>query len=233
MTLDDRRRLLERSNDPLARARILVERIRTGDLRPERLRVAAEAGDVDARRALGWPDGPDLRERLSRWIPSTGPKGPGWGRVVGPVPWVRFLAELDREAGLRAAQAASHATLVHTCTLGRRARFRDSLELDEAREITDAVGAWIADRRPELLALVRAPEAGSLLTFWRVLSNTARHWDDGVHYGKPPTGARTVERCLEWLREVGCQGPSAVVLDPIGEEVSRWALRSETTRISP
>lgn len=59
---DARRRRLEREvarGDPLARATLLGERLRAGELSRERLLVAAHLGDVDAARAVDAAPPPD------------------------------------------------------------------------------------------------------------------------------------------------------------------------------
>jgi hypothetical protein len=93
---DARLRALARSDDdPQARARLLAERVRAGDLTPARLRVAAYLGDEAARLALGerWP--PDA-EDIGLWLEGVEEHG---GRDAGV--WAvaeAHLASLRAEA---------------------------------------------------------------------------------------------------------------------------------------
>lgn len=68
--VDDRLQDLRRrvaQGEPGARAALLAERVRTGDLARERLELAAHVGDEDARRIAGPTRSSLDREALSSW----------------------------------------------------------------------------------------------------------------------------------------------------------------------
>lgn len=232
---DSRLRDLEReaTNDPVLRPRLLVERVRAGELRPERLRLAAEAGSVDARRACGWPEHSDLADPTLSWIP-TGPAS-GW-RVRGREEWVRELASIERWAGMLAALAASKATAMRTLTSsypGSRALIEQARRV-EAWESLAAVEDWArapAEERERFRERIPGGMPGRRIEYWTMLALTARAWDRGnpeTHSAESlPTGARTVRLCCAFLEFVIA---GSVIDRPMSEAVSRWALRSETAR---
>lgn len=234
---DDRLRRLEREraagpDEPLARARLLLEQVRSGVLPAKRLELAAAAGDVDSRRALGWPEHPggggQLHERTSSW------DGRAWTADHDLASWVRRLASIEREAGLRAALAASEAVLLHSC-------YRPSWPSndDEAKEYVGAVAAYVAanlHRSADRVSRDELPQGhlGSRLTFWVMLALTARAWDSLAGTKHLPTGAQTVVLCLTFLESLGCRTPREVLEGPISDAVVEWALRSKTpVELSP
>jgi hypothetical protein len=123
--VDDRLRRLTRevaTGDAGARARLLAERLRAGDLGEDRLRLAAHLGDPAAAAALG-------RELL---LPPT----------ITITRWVRGLAEPSRggawpvwarEAYVRAAAAAGRIVLPGL----------DPALAERGRAAVDALDAWV------------------------------------------------------------------------------------------
>ena len=83
---DARRRELEREDDPQAEVAALIARLRSGELTPTRLRVAAVCGDPIARLALG-----DDAPRELDWEDALGTLAP-LGREV----WLRACCEALR-----------------------------------------------------------------------------------------------------------------------------------------
>lgn len=85
---DARRRELEREDDPQAEVAALVARLRSGELTPTRLQLAAVCGDPIARLALG-----DAAPRELDWEDALGTLAP-LGREV----WLRACCEALRFA---------------------------------------------------------------------------------------------------------------------------------------
>lgn len=137
---DERRRRLEReaaAGDLAARAALLAERVRVGELAADRLELAAHLGDPAAAQALGRePLGPPTIT-MGRWVRGLHP-GRDWA------PWAR-------EAFARAAAAAGRATLGCFGPEARRA----------ATSALEALDAWIACPCDEHAAA--ASQAGTLV----------------------------------------------------------------------
>jgi hypothetical protein len=98
---DARFRSLQRQaaqGDLQAQGRLLLERVRAGDLDPDGLRLAAYLGDPGAREALG-ADAPAAPPDLGDWAVGIAPSGAG-----ARDPWTR-------EALARVAAAAARAAL--------------------------------------------------------------------------------------------------------------------------
>lgn len=122
---DERRRELERSDDVEDRARLLVERVRAGDLAADRLRLAAYLGHAGARLAV----------EGESWEPPTG----------GLRAWVSGLVRYGKEARVRAALAICEAVVVEPRGEVEPTRpWRRVGEPDFARAAVDAVRAWLA-----------------------------------------------------------------------------------------
>lgn len=120
---DSRLRELERqaaAGDVQARARLLAERVRVGDLAPDRLQLAAYLGDPQARQALG-EQAPAQVEQLSTW--SEG------------------LEQWGRDTLIRAALAAARLGLGVW-----RARYPADDHLPRGLE---SVERWVADPTPD------------------------------------------------------------------------------------
>lgn len=120
---DDRLRGVERSaalGDPIARARLLVERARRGRLAPERLRLAAWLGDPTARLATG--------EDSDETVAHVRPKG-------RKDDWTRALAAWGQGAVVRAAYVVALDGMRHW-----RRHYRDDASLPG---VLEAVAAWL------------------------------------------------------------------------------------------
>jgi hypothetical protein len=209
--MDERRRRLDREapGDELARARLLRERMRAGELREDRVLLAATARLPEAQLALGWTD---LRRRT-----------PSIVTTVDLSNWVRDVANLDREAGLRAALAASWLPLGHLSAFDGR-----DDELREAIVFVTAVQRWFdgwPTSRFDRTLIPRSP-LGSSILFWHMLALTARNWDSQSDR-HPPSGARTVLKVGEFLRSV-VPDPVDLLRLAITSAIGEWALRSET-----
>lgn len=122
---DARLRQLQRdaaTGDLAARARLLNERVRIGDLAPDRLQLAAYLGDEAAEEALGQRPHVPPTITIGRWV--RGLARPTDGRYPD---WAA-------QAYARAAAAAARATL--PCFAGR--------DPAGAVRAVDALDAWIA-----------------------------------------------------------------------------------------
>jgi hypothetical protein len=209
--MDERRRRLEREapGDELARARLLRERMRAGELREDRVLLAATARLPEAQLALGWTD-------LRRYEPAI-------DHVDDLANWVRDLSALAPEAGPRAAVAASW----------RAIRYHDAWargeELREAIAFVRGVQRWL-DHDPWPAAddsLIPRPRLGVHLTFWRMLAISARQWA-GLSAGrnppeKIPSGARTVIKVGEFLTPA-LPDPVTPLRLAITSAIGKWAL---------
>lgn len=129
---DTRRRGLQRlaeRGDPGARAALLVERVRLGELAPGRLGLLALLGDAAARAALG-DEAPAASKDLPRWV--------------------RALARHDPQASDRAILALAEADL------GARAEWPELAGWQA--EAAAAARAWVerpsAERRQRLKEVV-------------------------------------------------------------------------------
>lgn len=131
--MDDRARGYERAagaGGAEARARALWERVRRGDLDPERLRLAAHAGDAGARLAVG----------------AAGPL------ADPPLAVVRGLDAWGKEALVRAALAAVGRCL-HVVAPG------DPVH-DASRAVVEALAAWLTRPDGRDAAAAEAAQAG-------------------------------------------------------------------------
>lgn len=103
---DARRRARERAaedeqGDVAARARALTERVRAGDLTPERLRLAAHLGDPPARVALGADAPKPLSIEPPRGLdpPPDSEHAPAWLAMRIVDRWLAEWASLARDGG--------------------------------------------------------------------------------------------------------------------------------------
>jgi hypothetical protein len=141
---DQRLRDLERDaahGDLQARARLLLERVRVGDLTEERLRLAAYLGDEAARIAIGGA-GSDVPDNLLDWLAGLR----RWGRR--PMAYAAFellravLPILEAESGSR-----QFRPIVEAAEAWTRSPTWDTASVLEAPGMHEGLGAY-PGRRP-------------------------------------------------------------------------------------
>jgi hypothetical protein len=218
--IDEQLRRAERAareaGDERSEARLIVERLRAGSLSRQRAEIAARVGHTGARAALGF---------RGAFQPPTPTE-----KEVGN--WVRGLARIDREAGLRAALAASRCVLREIPRERSREVLRsidDRLWIDYsfAFPIVGAVSLWVEHRTEENHRLLDRGHVGEILYFWRMLSITAREWETASGSRELPTGARTAGlalRFLEFVPRASAPSWQTIIVGAISRDVSEWAL---------
>ncbi len=208
---DDLLRDMERSaalGDPVAQARLLVERVRRGRLEPERLRLAAWLGDATARLATG-DDSDEARPAHLR-PPHMRPKG-------RKDDWTRTLATWGQEALVRAAYVVAADGMRHW-----RRHYRDDPALPG---VLDAVAAWLrcpcapcaeqVGRTVEDDAIPESKDNRSGRAKWHVFN---------VAHAARSTRADSWTRCA--LEVIG-ESPATQVREAIRAALVPWALGLE------
>jgi hypothetical protein len=205
---DDRLREVEREaawGDPAGRARLLVERVRAGQLEHERLRLAAWLGDRAACLATGEAGGPGAAASGSQT------------RRGRRDAWTRALAAWGKEAIVRAAYVVARDELRHW-----RRHYRDDASLPG---VLDAVAAWIGcPCDPCARAVGRAVEAGALPEGKDNRSGRAKwHVVQAALAARAPGDEAATAHALEVMGE----SPAGQVRDAIRRALVPWALGHE------
>jgi hypothetical protein len=203
---DDLLRDMERSaalGDPVAQARLLVERARRGRLEPERLRLAAWLGDATARLATG--DDSD-----EGWPAFLRPKG-------RKDDWTRTLASWGQEVVVRAAYVVAHDGMRHW-----RRHHRDDPALPG---VLDAVAAWLrCPCAPCAEQVGRAVDDDAIPESKDNRSGRAKWHVFNVAHAVRGTRAEAWTRCA--LEVIG-ESPATQVREAIRDALVPWALGLE------
>lgn len=203
---DDLLRHVERSatlGDPVAQARLLVERVRHGRLDPARLRLAAWLGDPTARLATA-DDSDEARP------PHLRPKG-------RKDDWTRTLAGWGQEALVRAAHVVASESMRHW-----RRHYRDDPTLPG---VLDAVAAWLGcPCAPCAEQVRRAAEADAIPEGRDNRSGRAKWHVLNVAEAAHATRSEAWTRCA--LEVIG-ESPATQVREAIREALVPWALGLE------
>jgi len=165
---DDRLRRLEREaagGDPEARARLLRERARSGELPRERLGLAAWLGDPAAAAALG-PEAPAPPEEVGRWAAGAARFGQEAFVRLGGAALRRVLsgrpAGASREAAERVLAASDAWTACPCCEHAEAARRAADAEQPPNLLTTFAMRAnpseWVVVEAAKVVARETRPE---------------------------------------------------------------------------